>query len=190
MTKKAGKPTARKGATRARQIQSTLADHLAAVLRDPTTPEGIYNVLREELLDAATEACVSIDDPEALTETLPRVLDVLNAQAASRSVNQSQGEFRTSKRLEKPEEAAAELSPEHVASIVDQWTMSQFHDDESIGDLILVLNAIVFREELAEREHVLRAIERVLMPYSPEVDEALHKLTSRRLEALLEWRAN
>jgi hypothetical protein len=190
MKRREGKPTARKGATRARQIQSTLADHLAAVLRDPNTPEGIYNVLREELLDAATDACVSIDDPEILSETLPRVLDMLNAQGASRNANQSQVEFRTGKRLEASEEAAASLTPEHVASIVDQWTMSQFHDDESIGDLILVLKAIVFRDDLAEREHVLRAIERVLMPYSSEVSEALHKIASRRLEVQREWRAN
>jgi hypothetical protein len=60
-----------------------LANHLAAVLNDPNTPEGIYNALREELLDAATEARVSIDDPATLPDTLPHVLDLLNAHPSS-----------------------------------------------------------------------------------------------------------
>ena len=170
--------------------KSTLAKHLAAVLNDPNTPEGIYNALREELLDAATEARVSIDDPTTLPDTLPHVLDVLSAQGTSRSDNQPQDELQISERPQTPEQAAAALSPEQVAAIINQWTISQFSDDESIGDLLLVIRAIVFRDDLAEREHVLSAIETVLMPFSPSVSQALRSTVARRLEEVREWRVS
>jgi hypothetical protein len=81
------------------------------------------------------------------------------------------------------ERAAAALIPEQVATIVNQWTMSLFCNDESIGDLLVVIRALVYRNDPTEREHVLAAIEGVLMPFSTCVSAALRNVVARRLEA-------
>ncbi|MBA3768836.1 MAG: hypothetical protein H0W99_18020 [Acidobacteria bacterium] len=72
---------------------------------------------------------------------------------------------------------------EQAASIVDSWTMRFFCDDETIGDLLLLLSSIAYSRDRADRESILIAIESVLLPYSPRISTALDKLIQSRRES-------
>ncbi len=111
-----------------------------------------------------------------------------NSQTARARPHQSPAVRQSKAQPQTLEEVAATLLPEQVAAIVDQWVVTQFCDDQSIGDLICVLKAIVYRNEEADRERVLAAIENLLMPYSPAASQALDNVVARRLNVVREWR--
>jgi hypothetical protein len=58
--------------------------------------------------------------------------------------------------------------------------MPFFCDDESIGDLLLVLSAFTYNRDMTERESLLIAIEGVLMPMSPAACDGLRQLIETR----------
>jgi hypothetical protein len=122
-----------------------LATHLAAVLSDPNTPEGIYNALREKLLDAATEARVSIDDPAALPKTLARVLDMMNAQGAQTSSDdgQPQGKLHDAlqRTLDRRYHDFKPITHERAAELADTIT-APFVDDTITFSLLELLEGI------------------------------------------------
>jgi hypothetical protein len=54
--------------------------------------------------------------------------------------------------------------------------------DETIGDFLLLLRSICYGQGMAEREHIVNAVEAALMPFAPGLSDALSILISRHLE--------
>jgi hypothetical protein len=72
------------------------------------------------------------------------------------------------------------LTPEEAAQVADSW-INFFCDDETIGDLLLLLLSICYEPDATEREALVIAVENTLMPYSPHISTALQELVSSRL---------
>lgn len=65
------------------------------------------------------------------------------------------------------------LTPEEAADLAGDWTMPFFNDDESIGELLLLLRSLTYSDE---REDILQAVEGRVMPYSLEFGRAADKI--------------
>lgn len=70
----------------------------------------------------------------------------------------------------------ARLTPEQAGKTVEGWTMTLFNDNESIGDLLLLLHSLYYERDMTEREQILQSIERVLLPFAPAVGDAVRNL--------------
>jgi hypothetical protein len=73
------------------------------------------------------------------------------------------------------------ITPEQYADIFLR-ALGDFSGDEEVGDVLMVLYAICYEEEMVEREHIMTRIENALMPYIPSVSEKLDDLILERRE--------
>ncbi len=72
------------------------------------------------------------------------------------------------------------ITSEQAASIVDGWVLPFFDDDETIGDLLLILYALAYNRDMTKREEILISIERVLMPFTATACDGLRQLIETR----------
>ena len=76
------------------------------------------------------------------------------------------------------------LTPEQAARIVEDWSTSFLNDDSTIGDFLVILRGLVYERQESERENLLTAIERQLMPLTTSACFALDGLIEQRRRRL------
>lgn len=86
----------------------------------------------------------------------------------------------TKKRGAKVPATSPALTREQAAAMVDVWAREYFHDDDSIGDFLLLLRTLVYEEDLNVREGIIIRVEQVLMPLSRKACDAIDALVTER----------
>ena len=76
-----------------------------------------------------------------------------------------------------------------AARLVASWPI-ELSNDKEIGDFLLLLETLTYEMDATARENIYLAIKAQVMPHSPSVATACHKLVdTRRAELLRESEA-